>query len=654
LVSQIPALIISVASGILVTKARNKDNLGTHLARQLLRRQEPLYICSIILIVIAFMPGLPFLPFFIISVTISIMAYSVQVNPPDFMEDPDEVMSKALVPAGGPGEIMQSEAGSGPMSRIETVSPMMLEIGFSLVPLVDKSQGGDLVDRIGMIRKQIKDELGYMIPVVQIHDNIELTNNEYRIMVRGLERARGQVYTGSHLAINPGDITQGIEGVQVKDPAFGFDAVWVTADRIDAAENMGYTVVDAASVITTHVTKVVREHSADLLSRQDVSDMMEDIKQHNLAVVEELIPNLLSIGVVHRVLQLLLSEKVPIHDLPSILEVLSDYAEQSKEPAILCEFCRQAMKGHIVARNLGADGMLYALTLNPILEEEIKMSIKLSDLDERVVKIGYENDPKKKIRELDNIHEAWQEKIIDTVESICPDRIPAYDDWHESLASMIPTAGGILFRKTANASPDIFVMAGPTGVGKTTTLAKLAAKCVLGDSLNVGVLTIDTFRVAAVDQLREYVNLLGIEMQVAFSPDELSRHLEAFYDKDVVFIDTPGRSQFDQFGIQSIQDCIGEQKGLSVILNVPANIRKEEEAEIYRSYKILDPMAVVITKSDEAVCCDGLSYLFDFTGLPAIYITTGQRVPEDIAIATPGDVASLILGKNTVVEDVED
>ena len=240
---------------------------------------------------------------------------------------------------------------------------------------MDTKQGGDLVERIALIRKQIKDDLGFLIPPISVQDNIDLANNEYRVLVRGLERVRGQVFPKSHLAINPGDVSGVMDGVSAIDPAFGFPATWISPAKVQAAESMGYTVVDASSVITTHVTKVVKDYAAELISRQDVSGMLDRTKLTNEAVVTELVPTLLSIGIVHRVLQNLLDEQVPVHDLPRILEVLSDYAGQTKDPTILSEFARQALKGHIVAKHVGHDRVLHAMTLDPGLEEEIQSSV---------------------------------------------------------------------------------------------------------------------------------------------------------------------------------------------------------------------------------------------------------------------------------------
>ena len=272
-----------------------------------------------------------------------------------------------------------------------------------------------------------------------------------------------------------------------------------------------------------------------------------------------------------------------------------------------------------------------------------RLDEKLADLDGRMDTMVNRNDPLQSADEMENVHSDWRDKMIPIVKEISNGRNQQPMDWLEALATLIPTAGGIMFRETPESPPDVYVMCGPTGVGKTTTLAKLTAKCVLGQNLNVGVLTIDTFRMAAVDQLREYASLLGVEMQVAFSPEELRRHLDNFADKDVVFIDTPGRSQFDQFGIDDIKKCVCQNNDMSVLLTIPANVRREDAKSIFDSYKVLNPVALIITKSDETTKCDGLTTLFDKSKLPVVYLTVGQHVPEDIQEATPAAVAGLIM-----------
>lgn len=382
IVSQIPALLVSVAAGMLVTKtASDKGGTGSHLFGQLFGRYQPLFISSSMLGLLAVLPGFPFLPFAIPAVFIFVMGMVV------FRRAQEKDKLAVAVAGGGSAGALKGPGGkalpegskSGEKKPDDTsmpkINPMTLELGFSLVPLVDPNQDGDLVDRISLIRRQIKEEMGFLIPPISIQDNIELSNNEYRIMVRGLERARGSVYPTSHLAINPGDVTGQIEGVRTFEPAFGFEAVWISSSKVDAAESMGYTVVDASSVITTHVTKIVKDYASELLSRQDISNMIERVKETNEAVVNELVPGQLSIGVVHRVLQHLLDEKVPVHDIASIFETLSDFANQTKDPVILCEFARQALRGHIVARFVSDDRTLHAFTMEPELEEEIQSSI---------------------------------------------------------------------------------------------------------------------------------------------------------------------------------------------------------------------------------------------------------------------------------------
>ena len=244
---------------------------------------------------------------------------------------------------------------------------------------------------------------------------------------------------------------------------------------------------------------------------------------------------------------------------------------------------------------------------------------------------------------LSNIHENWQTLLAQKMKDIKKDTPVQAENLQQALSDIIPTASGILFRKTNGQRPDIYAIIGPTGVGKTTTLAKLAAKAVLGKNLNVGLITTDTFRVAAVDQLREYSALLGIEMAVAFSSEELKLQIDNFTDKDLVFIDTPGHSQFDIEGIKSITEHLSKVEDLNVLLVVPANIRDDDALHIFDSYKALNPSALIISKTDEASKCDGLSTLLEKSQLPVIYLTDGQRVPEDIHIASAKLVASLII-----------
>lgn len=379
LVTQVPALIISISAGMLTAKAASNEGLGSHITRQVLRRPEPLYVCGGTLLIFAILPGFPFLPFFFLSGVTGVGGVALSRH---LSEGGDgstrttgsaQAQSRSVSDGGGQGTKAIPD-GDQENAEAPGVSPMTLEIGFALVPLVDRELEGDLVDRIGKIREDVYKNLGFYIPPISIQDNLSLGNNEYRILVRGLVRERAKVYPGMSLAINPGDVTGSLDGTPAKDPAYGLDAYWINPQRAEAAESKGYTVVDSASVITTHVTKIVMTAADELLSRQQVNDLLEKVKATDQVVVNELVPQQMSVGIVHRVLQRLLKEQVPIHDLPVILETLSDYAEQTKDPDTLAEFCRQALKGHVLADCLTNDSTLYALILEPSVEETLQQA----------------------------------------------------------------------------------------------------------------------------------------------------------------------------------------------------------------------------------------------------------------------------------------
>ncbi len=282
------------------------------------------------------------------------------------------------------------------------------------------------------------------------------------------------------------------------------------------------------------------------------------------------------------------------------------------------------------------------------LRQSIKMlDEKLAEVDDRMSTMHIKTAAVTAAatqKELTNIHENWRPLLLENINKISGGNDPTEEDWHEALAGLIPTAGGILFRKSSGGGPDVYVISGPTGVGKTTTLAKLAAKCVLGERLNVGLITTDTYRVAAVDQLREYSSLLGVEITVAFSAEELEIQLRNFHDKDVVFIDTPGRSPYDTEGIKQIKTMLHKLSDkICTLLVFPANIRQEDADTLFSSYSVLTPSALIVSKTDEATRCDGITTMLDLSRLPILYLTDGQRVPEDIHSASPGLVASLIM-----------
>ncbi len=375
LVAQIPALVISTAAGMMVTRAASDDTLGKDIAGQLLKRAKPLTTTGLILAAISLVPGLPFLPFVALGGTLTALGLARKAAPAEAEEKPEgktDASGKALESGSARGALPAAGSDKQP----PPVSPMDLEIGFGLVPLVDPAQGGQLIERIRLIRNQIAEELGFVLPPVNVKDNIQLKNTEYCIKVRGIELARGTVQPGRLMAINPGGGAP-LEGYKpVREPAFGFEAYWIPKIARENAESAGMTVVDDASVITTHLAEESKRHAADILTRQDVSDMVGRLKQTHPSVVEELLPNKMTIGKVHRVLQSLLRERVSIRDLPAVLETLADQADLTRDVGLLTEHCRRTLGASICHGRLTPDGTLQAIGLHPDLEQMIRQHTK--------------------------------------------------------------------------------------------------------------------------------------------------------------------------------------------------------------------------------------------------------------------------------------
>ncbi len=373
LISQIPALVISTAAGMLVTRAATDQSLGEDLKAQLFLRPKPLLTTGAMLATMALVPGLPALPFLTMAGLIGGTGYMMRHAP-----DPDAAPEKEPTGPKDRAALPGSDTKSLPAPEergVPEVSAMDVEIGFGLVPLVDRGQGGKLLDRIVAVRHQLAEELGFVLPPVNVHDNMRLHNTEYALRVRGLEVARGTLQPGNWLAVDATGAVAFDAGTQVYEPSFGFKAWWITAAQREMAEAKGLTVVDATDVLTTHLTETARKFAAELLGRQDVSDMIDQVKKRHESVVQEVIPNRLSIGSVHRVLQSLLRERVSIRNMPLILEALADHAARTQDPVLLTELCRRALGGHITNTCLEAGNKLPAFALHPELESMLKESL---------------------------------------------------------------------------------------------------------------------------------------------------------------------------------------------------------------------------------------------------------------------------------------
>ncbi|HHY81540.1 MAG TPA: flagellar biosynthesis protein FlhA [Clostridiales bacterium] len=370
LVSQIPSLMISVASGILVTRSASEKNFGTDLSSQLFAFPKVMVIAAVVLLTLGLVPGLPTIPFVLLAVACGVGAWLLYKE-----EKTKESMEQiAAVQSVQPAEQREPEN----YMDFTQVEMLEVEIGYGLIALADDKNGGDLLERISGIRRQCAHELGIVIPSIRIRDNLQLKTNEYTLKVKGIVVARGEVMPNHLLVMDPANEKINLEGIPTIEPAFGLPALWVEKGDKDRAEMLGYTTVDATTVMVTHLGEVIREHSHELLGRQEVKKMIDALKDKYSAVIEELIPNLLSLGEIQKILQNLLREKVPIKDLVTILETLADFAGSTKNLEMLTEYVRYSLSRTIVLPYLDENQVLRVVTIHPKLEQYISDNIQKS------------------------------------------------------------------------------------------------------------------------------------------------------------------------------------------------------------------------------------------------------------------------------------
>ena len=365
LAAQIPALLISTAMGIIVTRSGSDADLGSDISDQMLRQPRAPMIAGGIIAAMGIIPGMPVIPFVTIGAIFFLLGRAMVTH----------AAGVAAVKAAGENQPAPvAQPGDAAVGALQ-IDPLELTIGFGLVPMVDAKSGGSLLGRVGVVRRQIASELGMVIAPVRIHDDVGLDSHEYAVKVRGVEVARGRVIPGHRLAMDPGDATPGVAGIPTTEPAFGLPAVWIDENHRGEAEALGYTVVDAESMIVTHLTETIRRHVDELLTRQETKKLLDALKEQNAAVVEEVVPDKLGVGEVQRVLQHLLRETVSIRDLGTILEAIGDRAGSTHDPAILAEYARQALARAITLGYLDATKALQAISLDPNLEQEIAESV---------------------------------------------------------------------------------------------------------------------------------------------------------------------------------------------------------------------------------------------------------------------------------------
>ena len=362
LVSQVPALLVSTASGIVITRNATGGDLGGQIGRQLFGNPKALLVAGGLLIAMGITPGLPIMPFLLIGGAVAGGGY--------YAHQRSQQAPLALTTVGA---VEPEPQRSGPEEVVSLIQPdpMELEIGYGLIPLVEDSAGDNLLNRITIIRRQMATELGIVLPTIRIRDNLQLPPSTYVVKLRGIEVGRGELMMNQYLAMNPGLAEGEIAGAAAIEPAFGLPAQWIEPTAKERAEMLGYTVVDTGSVVATHLTELIRRYAPSILSRQDVQRLLNSVSEHSPTLVEELVPNHLTVGEIQRVLQNLLSDRIPIRDLVTILESLANHASTTRDPELLTEYARQALSRQITAQYQDADGQLHVITLDPALEAEL-------------------------------------------------------------------------------------------------------------------------------------------------------------------------------------------------------------------------------------------------------------------------------------------
>ncbi len=369
LVTQIPALLISTATGIVVTRSASTFSLGKELSLQVFAYPKALGLAAIILLILGTI-GMPRLPMYTLAALFGFMYF---VSRGAIGEEKEEEISE---------DIEEAEHIRKPENVMELlqIEKMELELGYGLIPLVDSEQGGDLLDRIVMIRRQCAVDLGFVVPPIRIRDNMQLKPNMYIIKVKGADVASSELLLDNYLAIGPNIENEAdLVGVNTVEPAFNLPARWIDTSQKEQAEISGYTVVDPPSVLATHLTAVIRNHAFELLGRQDIQSILDFIRESNPAVVDELIPDLMSIGELQRVLSNLLKEQVSIRDMVTILETLADFARVTRDVDVLTEYVRQGLKRQITRQYSGAENRIRVITLDPAVEESLRDSVQQSD-----------------------------------------------------------------------------------------------------------------------------------------------------------------------------------------------------------------------------------------------------------------------------------
>ncbi|HRZ27155.1 MAG TPA: flagellar biosynthesis protein FlhA [Spirochaetota bacterium] len=374
LVTQIPSLLITTATGIIVTRAVSKENLGTELATQLGSQPRALFITSAALGGMVLIPGFPKISIILIAAGLASLGFTLLKTQEEDKEKAQKQEKEAALKDHKPESVL-------PLIQVD---PLEVEIGYNLIPLVDPEQGGTLLERITNIRRRSAIDMGLIVPPVRIRDNMELDPEIYSILIKGVDVGSGSLQIGKLMAMDPGDVTEKIDGTEFIEPVFGLKAIWIDSAKRDEAESRGYTVVDCPTIVATHLTEIIKRHADEILGRQEVQQLVDNIKEDYPAVVTE-ITDKMNLGEIQKVLQNLLRERVSIRNMVTILEALASYADHTKDTGLLTEYVRSALARQIVKDYIGVDNTLSAITVDPEIENIIRDSVHEDPIEGRVL-----------------------------------------------------------------------------------------------------------------------------------------------------------------------------------------------------------------------------------------------------------------------------
>lgn len=378
LVTQIPALIVSTAAGLIVTKVSAEEKMSDEVARQVFSQPQAFVVSAMVLGLGALHPSMPTIPFALGAICLGLLAVKAKKNQAmtELQAAAAEVRLAAETGAKNAGPAKPNEF--DPSSWVTPVDLLELEVGYGLVPLVDERQGGDLLKRMTHLRRQVAQDMGFVVPPIHIRDNLQLRQGEYSILVKGVRVGGGELMVDQFLAIDPGSTSGQIQGVETKEPAYGLPALWITSDKKEKAQLAGYTVVDNSTTLATHLSEVIKSHACDLIGRQELQKLLDKLKETHPKIVDEISSDGLSIGRVLRVLKNLLKESIPIRDLPTIIETMADHAGRVRDPDLLTEYVRESLASTIT-QSFSQDGKLKVIVLDPELDDAIARSLIKSD-----------------------------------------------------------------------------------------------------------------------------------------------------------------------------------------------------------------------------------------------------------------------------------